>query len=108
MNNGKSSGVSFNMAAPSGGVTAGVPLVASTVVGIPATTTAEGELFALHVEGEFELTAETGVAFAIGDVLYWHVSNANLTKTSSGATKIGVCAAIKASAGTKGRVKLER
>jgi predicted RecA/RadA family phage recombinase len=67
---------------------------------IPATT-GEG---AVAVEGVFELAAETGVAWAMGDKLYW--SGTLLTKTVGTNPHAGYAFVAKGSAVALGRVKL--
>jgi len=63
---------------------------------------------AAWVEGEFELPANagTGLTFAVGDILYRKSSDAKLTKSTTGNTKVGVCTRAKGASGTTGFVKL--
>ena len=53
---------------------------------------------------EAEVTAETGVAWSVGDKIYWDGSEA--TKTSTSNTPMGICTVAKASATATGTVAL--
>lgn len=87
-------------------VKAGQVVLLTGRVGIAVTDIAKDAVGELIVEGVFECAAETGVEWSVGDTLYWDDTNANLTKTSTSNTEAGYAFAPKASAGTKGIVKL--
>lgn len=81
-----------------------VPLV--TRVGVALETIPNGCTGSVTVAGTFECAAETGVAFAVGDQLYWDATNKRLTKTAASNTPAGWATEVKASAGTTARVKI--
>jgi predicted RecA/RadA family phage recombinase len=60
----------------------------------------------VETAGVFTLPKATGAAWAVGDLLYYDGTAHNITKTSSGNTKIGVATAVAASGDTTGNVKL--
>ena len=73
-------------------LTSGTPVVIGTIVGIPITDIANGETGAVRVAGVFELPLKSGDTPAQGAKMYWHVANAEVTTTATGATLCGVCA----------------
>lgn len=75
-------------------------------IGIAADIIPIGAVGSLSVSGAWELPAETGVAFAVGDPLYWDNTNKRLTKTASGNTPAGWCIAAKASAAAIASTKI--
>lgn len=56
--------------------------------------------------GVFDLKYTVAATAAVGDLIYWDNTNKNVTKTSSGNTKIGICVKAAASADATMRVKL--
>lgn len=90
---------------PTAAVTGGSAVVLGAHIGIAATDIAANDTGAVSLEGVYELKAESAVAFAIGDDLYWDATNSQLTKTA-GAVKAGMAFAAKASADTTAQVKL--
>ncbi len=96
--------------APTGGVTALVPVAVEDVVVIPAETAAETESFTgiyrNHTARDFP--AATGEAWATGDVLYWDDSAAVATiATDTGTNKaFAIAAAAKESAAAIGDLDL--
>lgn len=92
--------------APSGGVVSGQAVRVGVMFGVAAKAAAETVPVALHVTGVFLLPKATGAGWTVGQRLFWHVANANVTATASGALAIGVAEAIAASGDTFGRVRL--
>jgi predicted RecA/RadA family phage recombinase len=99
-------GHSLPLVAPSGGVVAGNVYKIGSILAVAAITAAAGATFEGSVEGVFDITSDTGTAYAQGDVLYWDNTGMTVTKTSSGNTKIGYATEAKLSATTTARVKL--
>lgn len=93
------------MTAPAN-VTSGQGLLVGSAFGVVGTTVASGALMALHTEGQHTLPKATGAAWAVGDIVYWDDSAKNVTKTSSGNTKIGYATSVQASGDTTGVVNL--
>jgi len=74
-------------------------------IGVWLDTTASGGLGPLLLMGEVVLAKEAGVAFTLGDKLYWDTTNNNLDKTKTN-TPCGIATADAASADTTARVLL--
>ena len=81
-----------------------VPLV--TRIGVALEDIAIGDTGTVTVTGVFEMEAETTVAFAVGDALYWSVTNSVLTKTATDNIPAGWATEAKLAAGTTARVKI--
>jgi len=75
-------------------------------VGIAKTSLATGDFGVLATEGQGDVVAETGVAWAIGDVVYWDATAANGTKTATSNALLGIAISAKASATAVGRISL--
>ncbi len=75
-------------------------------IGVAQSAIASGAVGAMEVTGIWEMDAETGVAWAIGDALYWDNTGKKLTKTASANTAAGWCTEVKASAAALGKVKI--
>ena len=75
--------------------------------GVALNTVASGASVSLAVEGAFDITAETGVAWAVGDLIYWDDTNNHGTKTATSNTAMGYAILAKDSAAAVGRVKLQ-
>ena len=91
---------------PGSALTAGDVVVQTNLVGVAEVDIAANELAALAVTGVFQLPKETGVAFSVGDLIYWDDTNNRQTKTSAGNTLMGKCWQAAASAATVAQVLL--
>jgi len=91
---------------PGSALTAGDVVVQVDLVGVATEDIAASELGALAVTGIFELPKESGVAHAVGDILYWDDSGNELTKTASGNKAFGKCVEAAASGATTSRALL--
>ncbi|MFO3704432.1 DUF2190 family protein [Xanthomonas codiaei] len=79
--------------------TARVPVVIGGKPLIPINTRAANERNAFVYETEVDnAPAETGVAWAVNDALYWDATNARLTKTATNNTLFGHALQPKAAA----------
>lgn len=92
-------------------LTSGTPVVitsgANGVVGIPLADIANGEVGPVAIKNlSVELDAEsgTGKTFTAGDQLYWNASTNKLTKTVTGASRIGRAGLNKTASATRGVV----
>lgn len=102
-------GDALDLTAPSGGVTAGVPVKINNLIVVPATDADEDDTFAGYVKGVFDIAAEgatSGQAFAEGETVYWDATNKQATVTSTDNTAMGYAVAAKATADTSVRVML--
>jgi len=90
---------------PTAAVVGGAAVVLSNHIGVACSDITAGALGAVNVSGVYELAAETGVAFAIGDDLYWDTANSRLTKTT-GTVKAGWAWAAKAADAAVAQVRL--
>lgn len=101
----------INATAPTGGTLSGAVLVilsgASGLIGVALADIAAGVAGPVAIKNyEVELAAVNNAAFSQGDKLYWDASAGKLTKTSTGNTPAGRCAAAKASTIAKAKVIL--
>jgi len=74
-------------------------------IGVWLDDVANGAYGPLLLMGEVTLAKEAGVAFAVGDKLYWDATNDNLDKTKTN-IPCGICTLVAASADTTARVLL--
>jgi predicted RecA/RadA family phage recombinase len=80
----------LTMVAPSGGVTADVPLMIGDLCVIPVCDADEGELFAGRTRGVFRLPKHSGTAFTAGELVEWDVSAGELIAPGSTAGDIEI------------------
>ena len=99
-------GVTLDYTASGSDISAGEVVVIGDVIGVAVADIDDGDEGALFVEGVFQITAEAGTAWSVGDQLYWDDANSEFTKTASTHNKAGIAAASKGSAATTGYVKL--
>ena len=66
------------MVAPSGGVTADVPVMIGAVCVIPSADAAVGELFSGYTRGVFRLPKNVGTSFTAGQLVEWDVDGEEL------------------------------
>ena len=74
---------------PVGALASGDVVVQGDLVGITLRPIAAGELGSLAVDGVFDFTKNTGVAYTVGTILYWDDTNNVVTTTSAGNKQIG-------------------
>lgn len=91
--------------APSGGVVSSTAYLIGKAFGVAAASAAEGEVFALAVEGVVSLPKASGAITQFAAV-YWDDAAKNVTTTSSGNTKIGYASAAQLSGDATVNVKL--
>jgi len=100
-----------NSVSMTGTITAAATITAKTVaeladsIGIYLASVVSGEDVAVMLMGKVELDKETGVAFAVGDMLYWDATNDRLDKTNTN-IPAGICTLAAASAATRAEVML--
>lgn len=100
-------GNSLTLTAPSGGVTASVPLLIGALLIVPHNTAAQGEPFEGERVGVHTLPKATSQAWTEGAKLYWDNTAKNITTTASGNTLVGVASAAAGSSDTTGVVLLD-
>ena len=100
-------GLVLELTAPTGGVTAGVPVLIGTRLVIPTTTVAETLLFRGMTAGVFSVPKVGSQAWTEGALVYWDDSNKYFTTTAGGNTLIGAAVeAVASGAGdTVGKVR---
>jgi predicted RecA/RadA family phage recombinase len=111
MKNANSSGQTIQVAAPTGGCTAGAPFLIRDLLVVPVNTAAQGELVTCYTGlcgGEYTFAAEAGAGqdWEQGEKLYWDDSESRYTVTAADNTFAGFAAAAKATAAATGRVLL--
>ena len=89
-----------------GNIASGDVVVFAERIGIAAQDISTGKTGSVDMEGVFELTSDTGTAYAQGDKLFWDASPGNLTKTAAGNTPAGEAAEAKLSASATAKVRL--
>jgi predicted RecA/RadA family phage recombinase len=82
----------------------GAVVVLGAQIGVVAEDIASGDTGVVNLEGVFNLLKKSGVAFAIGDKLYWHATD-GLTKTQTD-VPAGICFKTAESADVLAHVKL--
>ena len=87
---------------------AGDVVVQGELVGVAVRALGVGELGALAVEGVFDFAKNTGVAYAVGVILYWDDTNNVVTTTASGNKAIGKAVRAAATGDTTVRVRLDQ
>ncbi len=93
---------------PGGAVAAGDVVVQGDLVGVAKRPIAANELGALAVDGVFDFAKNTGVAYTVGQILYWDDTANVVTTTASGNKQIGKVARAAASADTSVRVRVSQ
>lgn len=81
-----------------------VPLI--SLCGIAETDIEAGASGAVALYGVWEFTAETSVAFEVGDIVYWDAANNHVTKTAAGGVFLGIVVAPKAASAALARCKI--
>ncbi|HJE71558.1 MULTISPECIES: DUF2190 family protein [Pseudomonas] len=98
----------ITLPAPAGGTVSGDLYKVGGLVGVAATTEAEGKDVVLKTTGVFELDKISAQAWAIGDVIYMNGTSRMATNVSaSGLFRIGVVTEVAANPSAVGRVRLD-
>lgn len=98
-------GTALDLAAPYA-VSSGGGMKVGAIIAIAAMDAASAALVAGYTKGVFDVTSDTGAAWAVGDVIYWDDAAKKFTKTTTSNTKCGIAVAAKLSADVVGRVSL--
>mgnify|MGYP000869320398 CR=1 FL=1 len=98
MNNSHSSGCTWQIPAPSA-LKSGVPVVIGSVLAVPVTDAAQGELVALQVERAFTLPKLPSAVVAAGDKLHWDVAGGRFVLSGTDAGDLENCAVAAEAAG---------
>ena len=93
---------------PGGAVTAGDVVVQGDLVGVAVTDIEASKLGALAVTGVFDFAKNTGVAFTVGQILYWDDTANQATATSSGNKQIGKCVRAAGTSDTTVRIRMSQ
>lgn len=98
----------LRVAATSGGVSSGDPVLIGAIFGIAATDAAEGAELEIATAGVFVMPKAAGETWSVGDNLYWDSIKKNLTKSSTIAhnTLVATAAAMAGSNDTSGTAKI--
>jgi predicted RecA/RadA family phage recombinase len=84
----------------------GVPFLAGTMLLVPITDGAIGDVIACHRVGMHELPKVSAQAWTIGQALYWNAAGPNVTSTASTNQRIGTAGKVAANPSTIGWVIL--
>jgi predicted RecA/RadA family phage recombinase len=93
---------------PAASLASGDVVVQGDLVGVTVRPLAAGELGSLAVDGICDFNKSTGVAFAVGTILYWDNTNKVVTATAAGNKSIGKAVRAAASADTTVRIRLSQ
>jgi predicted RecA/RadA family phage recombinase len=93
---------------PGGALVSGDVVVQGDLVGVVLRPLAAGELGALAVDGVFDFTKNTGVAYTVGQILYWDDTNNVVTATALGNKQIGKVVRAAATTDTTVRMRLSQ
>ena len=93
---------------PVGALASGDVVVQGDLVGVTLRPIAAGELGSLAVDGVFDFTKNTGVAYTVGTILYWDDTNNVVTTTSAGNKSIGKVVRAAGTTDTLARVRLSQ
>lgn len=93
---------------PGADVAAGDVIVQGDLVGVARSSIKSGQLGAIAVEGVFDFTKNTGVAYTAGQLLYWDDTNNVVTDTATGNKQIGKAVRAAASGDTTARIRLNQ
>jgi predicted RecA/RadA family phage recombinase len=99
-------GECLTLTAPTGGVTAGTPVLIGALLVVPTTTVAQTLPFEGCTMGVFTLPKATGATWSEGQLLYWDDTAKKCTPTATSNTRIGCAVAAAASGDTTGKVRL--
>jgi predicted RecA/RadA family phage recombinase len=93
---------------PGADVAAGDVVVQGDLVGVAKVEIKSGKLGALSVDGVYDFAKNTGVAYTVGQLLYWDDAANVVTTTATGNKLIGKVVRAAASADTTVRVRLSQ
>ncbi len=93
---------------PAADVAAGDVVVQGDLVGVAKLDIRAGQLGALAVEGVFDFPKNTGVAYTVGQILYWDDTNNVVTTTATGNKQLGKVVRAAAAADATVRVRLSQ
>jgi predicted RecA/RadA family phage recombinase len=93
---------------PGANVAAGDVVVQGDLVGVAKLDILTGRLGALAVDGVFDFAKNTGVAYTVGQLLYWDDAANVVTTTAAGNKLIGKVVRVAANADTTVRVRLSQ
>jgi predicted RecA/RadA family phage recombinase len=83
-------------------------VVQGDLVGVTLRPLAVGEPGSLAVDGVFDFSKNTGVAYTVGQILYWDDTNNVVTATATGNKQIGKVVRAAATTDTSVRVRLSQ
>jgi predicted RecA/RadA family phage recombinase len=89
---------------PGSAVAAGDVIVQGDLVGVAKGDIAANKLGALALTGVFDFAKNTGVAYTVGQILYWDDTTNVVTTTASGNKQIGKV--VRAAATTDSTVRM--
>jgi predicted RecA/RadA family phage recombinase len=93
---------------PSSTIAAGDVVVQGDLVGVAKGDIAANKLGSLALTGVFDFAKNTGVAYTVGQILYWDDTNNVVTTTATGNKQIGKTVRAAATTDTTVRVRLSQ
>ncbi|WP_205926999.1 DUF2190 family protein [Rhizobium sp. P32RR-XVIII] len=99
-------GHSIDITVPSGGITAGLPVIIGSLIGIASVTALEGDRASIARVGVFDLPKVSAQAWTQGAKIYWDAAAKLATTVSTSNTLIGIAADVAANPSVSGPVLL--
>ena len=99
-------GRTLTVPAPAPGVASGDPVLVGAIFGIANYSAATGVDVEIDTVGVFTLPKAAGVAWAIGDIVFWDAGAKNLTKSAGDNLVVGTATTAAASGDAVGNVKV--
>lgn len=99
-------GKNLTLAAPTGGVASGEPVLIGAIFGVAAFTAAEAANVEVATDGVFTLPKTAGQAWSVGDPLFWDAVSKELTTTATGNKRVGFAVKAAANSDATGEVKI--
>jgi predicted RecA/RadA family phage recombinase len=93
---------------PVSALASGDVVVQGDLVGVTVRPLAAGEVGSIAVDGVFDFTKNTGVAFTVGTILYWDDTNNVVTATATGNKSLGKVIRAAATTDTTVRIRLSQ
>ncbi|WP_315759700.1 DUF2190 family protein [Bradyrhizobium sp. SZCCHNRI2007] len=102
-------GDNFDIIAPAGGTTRGMPILIGDLFGVAMNDSGAGETVTIVREGVFsDQPKAAGAAWALGDALYWDAAALTFTKTAANNTRVGIAGDVAQAGDVTGIVIIDR
>lgn len=107
MKNFVQTGDNITVAAPSGGVSSGDPVLVENLFGVAVTSADEGDPVVLATRGVYTLPKRTTATFSVGTAVSFVIATKKVDVPGSGAAPIGVATEAAGNGATTCKVRLD-